>query len=76
LGSSRSGQLSERVLHAVDDPLPSWNEGTAKQSIVKFVTTWTNTSWVNLIPALERIAVFDTVSFKISPAIITFCYVS
>ncbi len=41
------------------DPLPSWNEGTAKQSIEDFVTGATNQDGPNFIPPDERIATFD-----------------
>ncbi len=44
---------------AIADPLPSWNEGAAKQSIVSFVKkTTTEGSSDYVIPA-KRIAVFD-----------------
>jgi phosphoglycolate phosphatase-like HAD superfamily hydrolase len=41
------------------DPLPSWNDGKAKQSIVEFVTKVTRVGSPNFVPAHERIAVFD-----------------
>jgi hypothetical protein len=41
------------------DPLPSWNEGKHKQSIVEFVTRVTMSGGKDFVPALERIAVFD-----------------
>jgi phosphoglycolate phosphatase-like HAD superfamily hydrolase len=44
--------------HATD-PLPSWNEGAAKQSIVTFVTEVTRKSGPNYVSPAERIAVFD-----------------
>jgi phosphoglycolate phosphatase-like HAD superfamily hydrolase len=44
--------------HAAD-PLPSWNEGTAKKSIVQFVHKTTRRSSPDFIPARERIATFD-----------------
>lgn len=40
------------------DPLPSWNDGKAKQSIVDFVRRVTAPG-VDFVPAPERIAVFD-----------------
>jgi len=40
-------------------PLASWNDGKAKQSIVKFVTEVTTEGASGFVPAPERIAVFD-----------------
>ena len=44
---------------AQTDPLPSWNEGAAKQAIVKFVGDATRDGGTGFVPAAERIAVFD-----------------
>src|SRR5262245_59963710 len=41
------------------DPLPSWNEGPAKQAIVTFVKETTDQASPKFVPASERIAVFD-----------------
>ena len=41
------------------DPLPSWNEGAAKQSIVEFVAKVTKEGGPDFVPEAERIAVFD-----------------
>jgi len=41
------------------DPLPSWNEGAAKQSIIDFVNATTTKNSVDFVPVPERIAVFD-----------------
>jgi phosphoserine phosphatase len=41
------------------DPLPSWNEGKAKQSIVGFVAKVTAQGSPDFVPPAERIAVFD-----------------
>jgi len=41
------------------DPLPSWNDGAAKQAILSFVTTTTNPSNANFVPPEQRIATFD-----------------
>ncbi len=41
------------------DPLPSWNEGTSKHSIIEFVKTTTEKRSENFVPEAERIAVFD-----------------
>jgi len=45
--------------HAQDDPLPSWNDGPAKQSIIDFVKTTTDESNSRFVPPKERIAEFD-----------------
>jgi phosphoserine phosphatase len=44
---------------AEDDPLPSWNEGPAKDAIVKFVHTTTDAASPNFVPLADRIATFD-----------------
>jgi len=41
------------------DPLPSWNEGAAKTSIMDFVQRSTTPSSSDFVPENERIAVFD-----------------
>jgi hypothetical protein len=41
------------------DPLPSWSEGKAKQSIVAFVEKVTTPGSPDFVPVRERIAVFD-----------------
>jgi hypothetical protein len=46
------------ISHAAD-PLPSWNDGAAKRSIVKFVDGVTRESSPDFVPVPERIATFD-----------------
>jgi phosphoserine phosphatase len=41
------------------DPLPSWNDGAAKQSIITFVEKVTNPGSADFVPVPERIATFD-----------------
>jgi phosphoserine phosphatase len=41
------------------DPLPSWNDGDVKRSIVDFVSRTTSEGGPDFIPVSERIAVFD-----------------
>ena len=41
------------------DMLGSWNQGSAKQSIIDFVTAVSNKGSNDFVPAAERIAVFD-----------------
>ena len=40
-------------------PLPSWNDGPAKQAIVDFVRTTTEKGGAKFVPPEERIATFD-----------------
>ena len=42
-----------------DEPLPSWNEGPAKRSIIDFVQRVTTPEGKDFTPVAERIAVFD-----------------
>ena len=46
------------ISHAAD-PLPSWNNGKAKQSIVDFVEKVTKPGSPDFVPAAERLATFD-----------------
>ena len=41
------------------DPLPSWNDGPAKQSIISFVEKVTKPGSPDFVPVAERIATFD-----------------
>lgn len=41
------------------DPLPNWNEGDTKKSIIRFVENTTRKGSAGFIPESERIAVFD-----------------
>src|SRR5258706_11855450 len=45
------------VLRAAD-PLPSWNDGPAKKSIVEFVAKTTKPGSPDFVPVTERIATF------------------
>jgi hypothetical protein len=44
---------------AQTDPLPSWNDGAAKQAIIAFVTDTTTEGSATFVPPAERIATFD-----------------
>ena len=44
---------------AQPDPLPSWNDGPAKQAIVEFVQATTDKASPKFVPPEERIATFD-----------------
>jgi len=43
----------------VTDPLPSWNDGKTKQSIIEFVERVTTPGSPDFVPPEERIATFD-----------------
>ena len=47
------------AVRAADDPLPSWNDGAAKQAIVAFVKETTDEASPTFVPPAERIATFD-----------------
>ena len=55
--------LAVFLLHVTDtlaqDPLPSWNDGPAKQAILDFVESTTNQASPQFVPPAERIATFD-----------------
>jgi phosphoglycolate phosphatase-like HAD superfamily hydrolase len=44
---------------SAQDPLPSWNDGPAKQAIIEFVAKTTTEGSAAFIPPAERIAAFD-----------------
>src|SRR5262245_26180988 len=41
------------------DPLPSWNDGKARQSIIAFVDKVTNKGSPDFVPPADRVATFD-----------------
>ncbi len=43
-------------LRALDDPLPAWNDGTAKQAILAFVAATTDKPSPKYVPPEERTA--------------------
>ena len=45
--------------HSGSDPLPSWNEGPAKQALRDFINQTTQPGSPNFVPPAERIATFD-----------------
>src|SRR5262249_41354490 len=58
-GSTRVSSLSFALAFAQTDPLPSWNEGSAKQAILEFVRVSTDKADSKYVAPEERIAVFD-----------------
>jgi phosphoserine phosphatase len=45
--------------YAADDPLPSWNDGATKQSIIDFVTRVTLEGGPDYVAPQDRVATFD-----------------
>ena len=46
-------------VRAADDPLPSWNDGPAKQAITAFVAAVTTMGSADFVLPADRIATFD-----------------
>ena len=59
LTSAAAIALSKSPALAQGDPLPSWNDGKAKQSILDFVANVTREGSANFVPVPQRIATFD-----------------
>ncbi len=51
--------LTAVAAQAQTDPLPSWNDGPAKQAIVEFVKATTDQASPKFVPPVARIAAFD-----------------
>jgi len=51
--------FSASTSHQNHNPLPSWNDGKAKQAIIAFVAQVTEPGSPDFVPPAERIAVFD-----------------
>ncbi len=51
--------VSTPVFATGADPLPSWNDGASKQSIVDFVTRVTTEGGPDYVKPEERVATFD-----------------
>jgi hypothetical protein len=58
IGCAPQSDVQSALEEAVD-PLPSWNEGAARQSIVDFVARVTDPASADFVPEEERIATFD-----------------
>jgi hypothetical protein len=50
---------AQKLLWTSADPLPSWNEGPAKKSIIDFVARVAKEGGKDFVPVAERIATFD-----------------
>jgi phosphoglycolate phosphatase-like HAD superfamily hydrolase len=51
--------LAPLPVAAQSDPLPSWNDGPVKQSIIDFVVRVTTSGDAEYVPEARRVAVFD-----------------
>jgi hypothetical protein len=58
LGADASASAAG-MADAQADPLPSWNEGPAKDAVLKFVRSTTDSTGPDFVPPEERIATFD-----------------
>lgn len=56
---THAGEATSTSRVAAADPLPSWNEGPTKQSIVAFVKKVTTEGTADFVSVESRIAVFD-----------------
>src|ERR1700755_2068594 len=56
---SASFRSTSAIAQAQGDPLPSWNEGATKASIVDFVARVTTQNGPYFVPVDQRIATFD-----------------
>jgi phosphoglycolate phosphatase-like HAD superfamily hydrolase len=59
LGVVAAGIATATRAFGQNDPLPSWNDGTAKTTILDFVSRTTSAGSRDFVPVLERIATFD-----------------
>jgi len=59
IGLVVSAVVLDAAIARASDPLPSWKDGKAKQSIIAFVKKVTSTGSPDYVPPAERIATFD-----------------
>src|SRR5215469_8432103 len=59
LGSLKASAQGSSSAAGSGEPLPSWNDGPAKQAIVSFVQATTTPGSAQFVPQEERIATFD-----------------
>ena len=59
LGMMALATVRAGVARAADEALPSWNDGPAKQAIIKFVQQTTDAASAQFVPPEQRIAAFD-----------------
>src|SRR5215471_7672279 len=51
--------ISEASTQSSPDPLPSWNDGSAKKAVLDFISRITTPNSKDFVPQAERIATFD-----------------
>lgn len=56
---TKIARAAEPAASSKTDPLPSWNDGAARESILQFVARVSQESSGEFVPPAERIAVFD-----------------
>ena len=59
IGAASSRASPAQTATAASDPLPSWNDGPAKQAILDFVRATTDSASPNYVQPEERVATFD-----------------
>ena len=59
LSALLSALLTLALSTALAEPLPSWNDGPAKQALMTFVADVTNAGGPGFVPPAQRVAVFD-----------------
>src|SRR6185503_9178487 len=59
LASAAATLVSKTTALAQGNPLPSWRDGKARQSILDFVATVTREGSPGFVPVLQRVATFD-----------------
>jgi len=57
--STKENAQTTKEIIAAANPLPSWNEGNTKKSIIDFITKTTKKGGSEFIPPADRIACFD-----------------
>ena len=57
--SAPATDTTSQTTAKVADPLPSWNEGSAKQAIIQFVHVTTDSADSSFVKPGERVATFD-----------------
>jgi len=58
-GTENKPEVTEQLPEEKTDPLPSWNDGEVKNSIITYVEDITNDASTNFIEVPSRIATFD-----------------
>jgi len=59
INSCKNSGQQPQPIQSGDDPLPSWNEGAAKQAIVDFVNAVSDPNSPDYVKQADRVATFD-----------------